>query len=217
MSTIDTLSACTLACGFFSRALLAEPTQDFLETLGKDDLFAEWPLPADSDDTAKGLETLRAFFAVSGPEAMHAVSRDHTELFIGPTDPVPVWESVWTTRERLLFDEPTFEVRRIFAAYGLEAPDNAHQPDDHIGLEFAFVAHLLTLALRAADDGAPQTMRDHIASARAFIADHLGVWGPKCLDQIAEKAATNYYRGIAQLGRGTLAQLDGILAGVETA
>ena len=214
MNVVDTLHAHILACGLFSRVLVAAPEEEFLNALGEGGLFREWPIPAVSPDTEQGLAALDAFFCAPGPWLVDAVRWDHAGLFIGPERPVALWESVWTTREGLVCDGPTFEVRRMFAAYGLAAPGAGREPDDHIAFEFAFLAHVLTLAARAFEDGDAVEGRSHVAAAQSFLAEHLGAWGPRCLESIAARAGTGYYTGLARLGMGLLAEMPQRLAGL---
>lgn len=61
-------------------------------------------------------------------------------------------ESVWLSREHLLFEEQTLQVRACYRRYGLALVREGREPDDHIGFELLFMSRLLEL-LAAAEDG----------------------------------------------------------------
>lgn len=64
-------------------------------------------------------------------------------------------ESVWLSREHLLFEEQTLQVRACYRRYGLGLVDQGREPDDHIGFELLFLAELLGLLAGAWEEMAP--------------------------------------------------------------
>ena len=49
----------------------------------------------------------------------------------------------------MIFQEQTLHVRQWYSRFGLQVVKLHKEPDDHIGLELEFVAHLANLALQA--------------------------------------------------------------------
>lgn len=121
---------------------------------------------------------------------------DHLALFSGPRPVAPPWESVWREKDRLLFGHRTQEVRDSYRAWGIAAERDGHEPEDHLGLELAFVLFLV------------QTMSEAVASHRgetpqaaltAFMDEHLLAWAGDCLKKSSECAATVFYREMPRL------------------
>jgi TorA maturation chaperone TorD len=202
-----TLTAFDLAFGFLSKAFYEAPTADLIRSLADTDAFADWPLDATDRHTQTGLELLREFTAHWSDETLPDLAWDYTRLFIGP-GPVlaPPWESVYLSREHLLFDQQTLEVRQAYACYGLQAPRLNSEPDDHLGLELAFLVHLGSLGLNALQAGQLDDLAGHLDAFKAFLKDHLLRWAPQCLGLVIARANTDYYRGIAYLALGSLEQ-----------
>lgn len=207
MLTSDVLYAHILACAFFNKAFLMEPVEETFARICRDELFEEWPIETATDSSRKGLGILQTFFRGYSEERFEDIRQDHARLFVGPADIVPVWESVWTTKDRLLFDTPTLEVRAFYEKYGLAVEQQGMEPDDHIGYEFAFMGHLLASALHAEENGDSAGERELVAAAGLFLASHLGTWAHDCLGKMAERAESDFYRGAALLGLGYLEEL----------
>ena len=143
-----TLTAFQIAYGFLSKAFYEEPHADLMEALVDGDLFSEWPLSHTEPATAFGLSLMQDFRTQWNRELLPDLRWDYTRLFIGPGHVLaPPWESVYRSRERLLFDQATLDVRQAYARFGLQAPRLNHEPDDHLGLELAFMFHLCRLGV----------------------------------------------------------------------
>jgi TorA maturation chaperone TorD len=200
---LDVLAA---GCAFVARPLLGAPDPDLLARVGAAGFMATWPL---RDERSRAGADLVARGAA---DPLLAIARDHQRLFVGPGPLLaPPYESVHTTRERLLFDVPTLEVRAAYRAFGRVAPAVGREPDDHLGLELDFVAHLCGRALDAVDADDELALDTTLAALQAFHTDHLGRWGANCLRLVEEHAATPFYRGVALLGLGVLAEAGDLL------
>lgn len=202
----DILTAETLAFGFINRVFYEKPDGEFINTLVSEDLFAQWPLGAEDESTITGLAILQEFCAGWQEDDLHALKRDYQQLFIGPDRlPAPPWESVYLSVEGLVFEEQTAAVRQLYADYGLQAANLYKEPDDHFGLEMAFMAHLGTLGLEAIGRGDVETVQAHLEAQQDFLREHLLLWGPEFLNRVIDSAQTAYYRGAAYLALGCLA------------
>lgn len=200
-----TLTAHALAYGFLSKALYHEPALDFLAPLFADNLFAEWPLDADVEATRQGIALLSAFGAAWEPDQLALLKSDYAALFVGPGPLLAYpWESVYLSEEHLIFDIQTLEVREIYRRFGLQAPAAIREPDDHIGLELAFLVHLCSLGLDACARGDIDGFERSLQAQRGFLGDHVLRWAPIFMQRVIEHAATDYYRGVAYLGLGAL-------------
>ena len=203
----EILTAEALAYAFINRAFYEKPTDEFINTLVSEKLFAQWPLPPDDEFTSAGQNILQAFSANWQAGKLNDLKKDYQQLFIGPARlPAPPWESVYLSDDRLVFEKQTTAVRQFYARYGLQAANLYKEPDDHFGLEMAFMAHLCTLGLEAIRQGEVATAQTHLNAQRDFLEEHLLLWAPDFLNRVITHAQTDYYRGVAYLALGCLAQ-----------
>jgi TorA maturation chaperone TorD len=143
------------------------------------------------------------------PDQFDAVQSDHLRLFVGAGKVLaPPWESVYTSKERLLFQEETLQVREWYHRFGLQAERQYQEPDDHIGLELSFLAQLSGLALQAYEAGDTARFQLLRADQGRFLNEHLARWVPKWCGLVSEHARTGYYRGLALLVKGALEELS---------
>ncbi len=207
-----TLTAYALAYGFLNKVFYEAPTTGFIDALLTDDLFTDWPPGSEEEDTEVGLRLLQSFCHTWSDDQLPDLVWDYTRLFVGP-GPVlaPPWESVYLSREHLLFDEQTLQVRQMYAQFGLQAPKLNSEPDDHLGLELAFMVHLCSLGLTAAQMGDTEGVQASLRYQRDFLAGHLLRWAPECCKRVMQNANTDFYRGAAHLTLGTLAQAARLL------
>jgi TorA maturation chaperone TorD len=207
----ESLMAHHLAYTFLSRAFYEPPTSDFIDLLARDALFDDWPLESEHPDTLAGLAVLREFSHFWKPDGDSAqlkpLARDFSRLFVGPDHLLAApWESVHRSQERLMFERQTHEVRAMYARYGMVVKTVQVEPEDHVGIEMAFIAYLTGQALNALQIGDTDAVEESIRGLRAFFSEHILQWVPGLLANILEHAETPYYRGIALLTRGCLAQ-----------
>lgn len=188
--------------------LFAEaPGQQVLDETRSAELLSVWPLPH-GPRTAEGTAAL-AESATRG-ESGEQVRDDFQQLFVGPFHlPAPPWESVYRSRERLLFEQETLQVREFYLRHGLQAPKLNLEADDHISLELEFLARLLVRAGAAEADGDPEQARLLVAEHERFLDEHLGAWAPQFFADVEANAQTTCYRGLGILGADAVAQAVG--------
>lgn len=213
---LSQLAGHALVLNLLGKLLYEPPTAALLTSLAAEAVFDEFPLATDQSAVTAGLAALQQWmrdYTAGRPAADYeAVRSDHMHLFLGPgTVLAAPWESVQVNDEHLLFQAETLQVRSWYRRYGLEMIRLHQEPDDHVGLELAFLAHLAQLALAAqtADDQpALAEMRD---AQRLFLTTHAQRWIPGWSAQVLQHARTDYYRGLAQLTVGVLAALGAAL------
>jgi TorA maturation chaperone TorD len=198
-----------LLFGLLGKALYGDPDKAWLETLISEDVFAEVPFGAEQAEIKLGLELLQRWSSENqagiSEAAFKDIKQDQLLLFIG-LDKVlaPVWESVYFNQNRLVFQEQTLQVREWFSRFGLQIERLNREPDDHIGLELSFMAHLASLALHALSEDDSQKYEDILQAQRDFLSQHLLCWAPAWARLVVEHARTDYYRGLAHLTHGAL-------------
>jgi putative dimethyl sulfoxide reductase chaperone len=208
---LERLDAYAAATAFVSRLLLDSPDGPLLAQLAAPDVLQEWPLHADQNPA--GLAALAASLAEGG-ESMQEMHDDHRRLFLGPERVLACpYESVYLNEEHLTFGSQTLAVRQWYRLYGLRAPAQGREPDDHIGLELVFVSHLCLRALDAVERGDDESLADSCRALREFPREHLLLWADECLDHVLAHAQTNFYQGIGHLTRAILRGLERDFAG----
>lgn len=203
----ESLDACAAAATFLSRVYLQSPSGPMLAELAADGVLAQWPIQ-DDEPTVEGLAAI-ARSVGEPPTPLTELHADHQRLFLGPENVLACpYESVYLNTEHLTFGAETLEVRRWYGRYGLAAPALGREPDDHIGLELAFVAHLCLQALDVVDAGEAAGTNDDAVLERAvralaeFLGDHLLAWSEEFCDHVVGGARTEFYRGVGLLTRG---------------
>ena len=202
----------TLLFGLLGKILYADLDKTWLESLIREDVFSEAPFGAGQVEMQHGIELLqrwsnenRGGLEVPQFKAFHD---DNLHLFIGLNKVLaPVWESVYFSEKKLMFQEQTLQVREWYARFGLQAERINKEPDDHIGLEMLFIAHLASLALQAIEQNDETKLNEILQAQREFLSDHLLRWGPVWAKLVKQNAATDFYRGIAHLTHGALLAL----------
>lgn len=166
------------------------------------ELLDEWPLVG-TDGAAAGMALMRE--ARDAGETPDAVRDDHARLYgTMAVAKVPPYESVHRGEDRLVFDAHTLQVRESYRALSLQTARLHQEPDDHIGLEFEFMAHTCLRALDALETGSDRDARRYLAVGGEFLRDHLQQWAPEMLRSVVEAAETRFMAGLAELSLGAL-------------
>lgn len=205
---IETAQAYRVLCEFCA-LLLAEPPSD--ETIDRlidqRDLFREDPFATAAPVPAAEFYDLLGEADARGREAFKVeAKRDYTYLFrmVSASHTSP-YESVYRTDDRTLFGPTTLEVREAYRAWSVQMPCLGSTPDDHIGFEFAFLAHLFGVVVEKGD--AVRACVD----ARAFLSDHLLVFAPVYFANVQARAKEPFYRIVAAIAQATMVSLAGAL------
>lgn len=198
----DRLVEEVLFFGLMGKILYTQPERHFFQTLLSEGVFEAAPFSTDSEEFAAGFELLQRWSLENAPvlskEAYEALQVDYTHLFVGVKKVLaPLWESVYFNKERMVFQEQTLQVREWYKKYGLQIEKLNSEPDDHIGLELAFVAYLAQMSLDAYDLKDEEALNSLLQDQAAFIAEHLALWTPAWCELVNEHAQTDFYRGVA--------------------
>ena len=102
---------------------------------------------------------------------------EYTRLFLGPEDYIAApWESVYTSKERALFQESTLDVRVWFGRFGYVAGGYPNQPDDHICLMMDFLARTSVMAAEQLEGGDAKACSAVLEDQKAFEQAHMLNW-----------------------------------------
>jgi TorA maturation chaperone TorD len=199
----------TLLLNLLGRVTYEYPKDEqrpWLQSLIDSEAFSESPYAADQPDVIAGLEHLQNWSKQGlTNEAFQDLQADHLRLFIGAGKVIaPPWESVFFNEARQTFQEQTLQVRAWYRRFGLEPEKLYHEPDDHIGLEMVFLAHLADQALQALDEGNDEKFDSLMDARRQFLSEHLLKWVGEWCSLVIENANTEFYKGVGYVIRGAL-------------
>lgn len=128
------------------------------------------------------------------------LAADYAAIYLTHALRVSPCESVWRDEDHLMLQAPTFAVRAFFRRHGLAAANWRAMPDDHLALELEFLAVLLD--------------RGETAEALHFLDKHLMMWLPGFGAAVGARAATAFYRALAQLTVAYCESLHGMLRAI---
>ena len=189
---------------FLQRVFGNEPNEAMVEALT--DGQAEEVLGFFFDE---GEETLSAYNDAievllqkknAGLPYLDDLQNEYTKLFIGPQKlPAPPWESVYVTRERMLFQACTLKVRKAYLAHGFIPANYPHEADDHLAIELDFMRQLAISASTAFGQHDFEAAHSLLRDQRVFLSEHLLVWIEEFAQNLAEAGKTEFYPAVAKL------------------
>ena len=190
-------------------AYYQRPSRTFLQGLAANDPFSLSVFPEIDDRVTEGLRLLSASlkpFRQGVPDDdLERVQWDYTRMFTGPGMPkAPPWESYYRTEERIVFSRYTLEVRACYERFGLVSEHKDHEPDDHIGLELEFMAHLCDRCMEALREGDRRAAVTTLDAQREFLDHHLLLWAPLFCRDVCNNAESDFFLGMARLTEGFL-------------
>lgn len=202
------LEARAFAYDLLRRTFLEEPSREYVQSLAGSGAVLAFPFRDESPAIGAGVEEVAAHLgdpANLTTDAYEDLHWDYTRMFIGPaTLPAPPWESAYQGEERLLFQQETLAVRKVYHQYGLLSQSSHHEAEDHLGLELDFLFQLTQFASDrvAAGDGAGLVAI--LQDQQAFLDQHLLRWVPRFSSDVIASAETAFYKGFARILQGYL-------------
>ena len=132
---------------------------------------------------------------------------EFTALFIGGHRKRRVfpYESVYTSADRLLMQEARNSVATLYRDAQLSLQDDFHEPEDHLALELAYMAHLNMQASQAVQKKSIQQSIDHQLS---FYQRHLMVWVSEFCADLKKATRSTFYAWLAEFTSDFLAAED---------
>lgn len=209
-----------LVCGLLNTLLYQPPDKARVASLYAEGVFNESPFGNEREDVQQGLQLLQAWgsgaFAQDPDQAFDELAADYFYLFNGPGKvQAPPWESVFFSREKLIFQEQTLQVRAWYQKFGLQIEKLHHEPDDHIGLQLGFLAHLAHMTIQALEQEKHAEAEWLMKEQAAFLSEHPLRWASLWCDLVEKHARTDFFRGVSQLVRGTLQEASQLVKRTE--
>ncbi|MFC4246995.1 molecular chaperone [Natribaculum luteum] len=171
------------------------PSEEFVVRLLDD----EPVLPAESinDPLDEGFDVLRGWLEQNRGRPVEVVcdelSREYTELFVGPRPPVLPHESYYREDTQYLGDGLA-RVEESYRAAGWLPPEEYPEESDFIAVELAFLRNLIERQ-RAGQE-------ETVGFERVFIEDHLTQWIDVFVEELRQEAEPGLYLAAALVVQG---------------
>ena len=218
---------------FLARLFAKEVDEKLLEELAA----KKYPYNTGNAEVDKAYLKIATFMSNTWPNTITDLAVDYVRTFIGHGNDSYAcaypFESVYTSRERLLMMGARDEVLAIYRSQGLDKALNWKEAEDHISLELEFMATMAQRSAAALENatqaptnegqdtkgveqsaakGAAQTFEtDFLKEAdglllvqKNFITQHLCAWVPMMTADMKRFAKTDLYLGLAQLTQSYL-------------
>ena len=216
---------------FLSRGYQVEANEEFLEIVASlmpyiEDMASQ----TDSASMNAGAKLLAEFVnrwsglnASDKKELLLELARDYAYLFLTGAKSVPACESVYLSPDHFIKHGPYWQVLQAYQTIGFQAPSDFKEPEDHIAMQFKFMATLSKKIGRALESGEDERVFTLAEIQRGFLEEHLNKWIPQfCRLLIDASEGRNFYRAIAYLTQGFLSMdyefmQDEMLPGIQAA
>lgn len=104
---------------------------------------------------------------------------------------------MYLTEEQTLCGEPTLAVEAFYRECDLEIDTGEHEPDDHLGLMFAFMTNRLGRMISACESD--ESIDDDLNILQIFLSEHVLTWAPRFLEIMKDNAQLTFIRESACL------------------
>jgi TorA maturation chaperone TorD len=134
------------------------------------------------------------------------LAAEYASLFLnmGPK-PVHLVESVYLSRDHLLYQQSYHEIIQAYKSLGYEKEKGFREPEDHVAVEFDFMSNLCKWSSRTLDSGEIEKGITYLNLQTEFLRDHLIRWVPALCRKLEKMAASNFYKGLAYFTDGFVA------------
>ncbi|MGG3564546.1 molecular chaperone TorD family protein [Neobacillus rhizosphaerae] len=149
------------------------------------------------EEMHEGGKILSGFFQRLSNDYLKKEREEYQRLFLGPGPlAAPPWESYYRSKEQLLFEEWTYQVREQYHQFGLKYVRENNEPDDHLLLELEFMINLIDLCLLESN---PDRFIELISCQQHFLENHLTVWIPYFCKRVIQTTNSQLFLGAAML------------------
>jgi TorA maturation chaperone TorD len=194
---------------FSGTMIMFDPSQECILDFWTKGVLKNLPVTSDNPRFILAASQLRQS-AGDAIDNINIMREDFLELFAGTGNPLaPPYESVYRSRDHLMFDKQTSEVREFYNSYGWESKFKGNIPDDHLGIEMLFLTLMIEKYLEFEDKTCEDEMKNEI---RRFINQHLLSWIPEWNSHLQEHSRTMGYKGIGNLLYACIEDINGLMS-----
>jgi TorA-specific chaperone len=204
---------------FLSRGFSLEVDEPFLEWVVKlQPVIEQLAEENDDRDFVEGsrllkrfVEKVKADFERDKGAFLTDLAAEYASLFlnVGPR-PVHLVESVYLGKNHLLYEEPYFDVIRIYRLYEFKKRASFREPEDHIAIELEFMAHLCDFTVKSIESGKLDYAAGYLDNQREFLESHICKWSPQLAEKLNGASKNPFYLSLGALLKGFVT-VDGSL------
>ena len=207
--------------GFLGRVFKREVDESFLAQLRG----MRYPQSSDNPDINEAFRRLYGFIRHAREDVLDVLAVDYARAFLGSGilngNAAFPYESVYTSEKALVMQEARDEVLAIYRANGMDKDASWTDPEDHLALEFEFMATLCertaqALEAEAADDDAADPVQ-LVSTQYGFLVLHLQRWVPRFCIDVPRFATSEFYAAAAQLAEAFLRDDQALLEDIAQA
>ena len=147
-----------------------------------------------------------ANLAISAPEAtepsIELLAIDYCRIFIGPTDQVPPFQSVWADQQ--LHGDCTTSMSEYLEITGISPGDS--MMNDHFGLQLMVLSRILLASSQS------EQPKEYEPLAAAFFIEHIR-WAKPMLRAAAERAERDFYKSVCTAAAEFIAEEETLFIG----
>lgn len=178
---------------FQARVYRREVDQKLLDTI------RSLEIRSNASELPEALKVIRES-ATNSDDPLTDFAVDYARIFLGAGIAKGItaypYESVYTSRDRLVMQDAYEAVMKIYRANGIGKLD-ADLYEDHIALELEFMGVLCRRAIEFAEVGDKKALEENLDLQKEFLKDHLLNWTKEFFDSIRSCPGSNFYKGFA--------------------
>jgi len=193
---------------FLSRSFSREVDRTFLQSLfGVSNSLQASLASVEESNLARGKKLLKSFcneIRGAGEEAVIGdLARQYAFLFLGVgSETVALCESAYRNEGGLLFQNAYFDILEKYREVGLGKREDFPEPEDHLSLELAYMAHLCRRIISSIETGKEAEAKKYYQYQGNFLNDHLLLWVPQFAKSLSEISPSPFYKALAFLLEG---------------
>ena len=193
---------------FLSRSFSREADKLFLQSLFEvSNSLQESLKDVEESSLSQGRKLLENFCKeIRGADeetVLGDLARHYAFLFLGVgSEHVALCESAYRNERGLLFQNAYFDILEKYREVGLGKREDFPEPEDHLSIELAFMAHLSRWSISSIETGKEEEVEKYYQYQRNFLKDHLLPWIPQFAKGLSEISPSAFYKALAYLLEG---------------
>lgn len=201
---LDILKNRRSSYAFLSRVYRQEVSFALLSEMASDD-----NLVGKEETTSEGRKILKEFARkLRGSDLKKLeieLAAEYANLFLNVGNHLVFpYESVYTSEERLLMQEPRDQVLNEYRQEGLDKSKEFTEPEDHIAIELEFMSYLCEKTIKSMYEDDKERSLAYLKKQKDFLEKHLLVWVPDFCEDLEKATESDFYKGIATLTKNYL-------------
>jgi TorA maturation chaperone TorD len=193
---------------FLSRSFSREVDKAFLQSLFEVSNSLQDSLKdVEESSLSRGRELLKSFCQetreVDEEVVLGDLARHYAFLFLGVgSENVALCESAYRNERGLLFQHAYFDILEKYREVGLGKREDFSEPEDHLSLELAYMAHLSRWSISSIETGKREEVEKYYRYQKDFLKDHLLPWIPRLVRGLSEISPSTFYKALGYLLEG---------------